>query len=98
LSLVLRFAFGPLGLHRVEANIVPENARSRRLVKRFGFRYEGTARRYLRINHAWRDHEHWAMTIEDWKSRAPGRRAPRGSPATQRRSARRTPARSPAST
>jgi ribosomal-protein-alanine N-acetyltransferase len=90
LSLVLGLAFRTLGLHRVEANIVPENERSLRLVKRFGFRYEGTARRYLRINGAWRDHEHWAMTLEEWQKKAGRRTVP---PAATR-----IPARSRAST
>jgi ribosomal-protein-alanine N-acetyltransferase len=69
LGLVLVFAFRTLGLHRVEANIVPGNRASLRLVKRLGFRYEGTAVRYLRINGDWQDHEHWAITVDE-----PGRR------------------------
>jgi ribosomal-protein-alanine N-acetyltransferase len=69
LGLVLVFAFRTLGLHRVEANIIPGNRASLRLVKRLGFRYEGTAVRYLRINGRWQDHEHWAITADE-----PGRR------------------------
>ncbi len=56
LKLVLREAFGPLGLHRVEANIQPGNARSIALVKRVGFIKEGFSPNYLRINEEWRDH------------------------------------------
>jgi len=65
LYLAVRCAFEDLGLHRVEANIVPENAASLALVRRLGFRREGLARRYLQIAGSWRDHERWAITVED---------------------------------
>ncbi len=67
LALVLRFAFEDLGLHRAEANIIPRNKPSLGLVKKLGFRYEGTAKRYLRINGRWQDHAHWAITVEEWR-------------------------------
>jgi ribosomal-protein-alanine N-acetyltransferase len=66
LALVIERAFGRLGLHRLEANIQPGNAASRRLVGRLGFRCEGYSERYLRIAGKWRDHERWALTAEDW--------------------------------
>lgn len=66
LTLLLRHAFGRAGLHRVEANIQPGNTRSIRLFERGGFKLEGRSPRYLRINGEWRDHERWALTIEDW--------------------------------
>lgn len=58
---VIRFAFGHLLLNRVEAACIPENEPSRRLLLRVGFEQEGYARRYLRINGAWRDHLLFAM-------------------------------------
>src|SRR5262245_53838709 len=76
LPLVLRRAFGPLALHRVEANIQPENAPSIALVKGAGFHREGLARRYLKIAARWRDHEHWVILAEDWRA-ARKRRAAR---------------------
>ena len=66
LKLVLEKVFKELKLHRLEANIQPENTRSIQLVKRNGFRYEGFSPRYLKINEEWRGHEHWAMTLEDY--------------------------------
>ena len=73
LELVLRHAFGALTLHRVQASIQPENERSIALVRSAGFRKEGLSLRYLKIGGRWRDHEHWAITIED--RRAPHRPA-----------------------
>lgn len=61
LRLVIREAFEELGLHRLEANIQPENERSIRLVERAGFLKEGFSPRYLRIDGQWRDHERWAL-------------------------------------
>jgi ribosomal-protein-alanine N-acetyltransferase len=53
---VKEFAFGRLGLHRLEAACVPENIPSRNLLEKAGFRHEGKATAYLKINGVWRDH------------------------------------------
>ncbi|CAM5557834.1 GNAT family protein [Kitasatospora aureofaciens] len=64
LRFVLQLAFGELGLHRLEANIQPDNAPSLNLVKRLGFQREGYSTAFQFINGAWRDHERWAITAE----------------------------------
>jgi ribosomal-protein-alanine N-acetyltransferase len=69
LRLALHHAYTTLGLHRVEANIMPINRASIALVKRAGFRREGYSARYLKIAGRWSDHERWALTIEDWRAR-----------------------------
>ncbi|MDB5439159.1 MAG: N-acetyltransferase [Caulobacteraceae bacterium] len=53
---VVSYAFDQLGLHRVEAACIPDNAASKGLLLRAGFEQEGLARQYLRINGVWRDH------------------------------------------
>lgn len=62
----INHAFHTLNLHRIEANIHPENIASLRLINRMGFTKEGFSRRYLYINGEWQDHERWALTVEDW--------------------------------
>ena len=63
---MLRHAFGTLGLHRVEANVQPDNARSIALVEGLGFRREGYSPRYLKIGNRWRDHVRFAMLADEF--------------------------------
>jgi [ribosomal protein S5]-alanine N-acetyltransferase len=66
--LVLRFAFEQAGLHRVQPAIIPRNTRSVRVAEKVGFRLEGRALRYLKINGRWEDHDVYALTAEDWEA------------------------------
>ncbi len=88
-ALIVAHGFGPVGLHRIEATIAPENLASRAVVAHLGFRQEGHLVRYLDIDGAWRDHLLYALTVEE---------VPRGLPQllqrwqTRRRRARAAPA------
>ncbi len=64
LTLLVRYAFDELKLHRLEANIQPQNLTSIALAKSVGFRYEGYSPRYLKINGEWCDHERWAILAD----------------------------------
>lgn len=66
--LVLMFAFQQLGLHRVEAATLPGNVASQGLLNNVGFRKEGYAKAYLRIDGYWADHVMFAMLREEWRS------------------------------
>ena len=68
IQLALRHAFDTLRLHRVEANIQPQNAASIALAERSGFVWEGYSRRHLKVAGRWRDHERWAILAEDWRA------------------------------
>lgn len=64
-ALVIDYSFGPLGLHRLEANIQPTNEASIALAIGAGLRLEGYSPRYLLIAGRWRDHERYAITREE---------------------------------
>lgn len=70
IQLVLRYGFGELKLHRIEANIQPGNLASIALARGAGFRREGFSPRYLKIAGRWRDHERWAILADDWRPQA----------------------------
>jgi ribosomal-protein-alanine N-acetyltransferase len=61
LTQVVRHSFRSLKLHRLEANIQPENVASIALVRSCGFLREGFSPKYLKIGGRWRDHERWAI-------------------------------------
>jgi [ribosomal protein S5]-alanine N-acetyltransferase len=68
LAAVLELTFVEHGLHRLEANIQPENVASARLVRGLGFRLEGHSPRYLEIGGQWKDHDRYALTVEEWRA------------------------------
>ena len=65
LALGVDHCFGPVMLHRVEATVRPENAASRRVLAKAGFREEGLLQRYLDVDGGWRDHLLVAITVEE---------------------------------
>ena len=66
---LIDFSFMEMGLHRLQASIIPHNKASLRVLQKCGFRYEGTALRYLCIGNEWADHDLYALTTEDWQER-----------------------------
>lgn len=67
LGAALGYTFRELNFHRVEANYMPHNIRSGRLLRRLGFVVEGYSRDYVRINGRWEDHVRAALTNPDWR-------------------------------
>ena len=59
---VVRYAFLELGLHRLQASIIPRNEPSLYVARRCDFRNEGRALRYLKIQEVWEDHDMFALT------------------------------------
>lgn len=64
--LMLDFAFREIGLHRVQAGTMLQNYGSQRVLEKAGFRREGLALRYLKINGKWEDHYLFAITGEEF--------------------------------
>ncbi|HWB65967.1 MAG TPA: GNAT family protein [Mycobacteriales bacterium] len=64
-ALAVDHCFTAVRLHRIEVNIRPENAASRRVVDKLGFRPEGVRERYLHIGGEWRDHLTFALVADD---------------------------------
>lgn len=62
---VIRVAFEEYKLHRIEANIMPKNVRSIRVVEKLGFEYEGISKKYLNIDGIWEDHCHYVILNDD---------------------------------
>ena len=69
LKKIIAIAFNELSLHRLEANVQPNNHSSIALLNKCGFKHEGFSPRYLKINDKWEDHERFAITFEDYSSK-----------------------------
>lgn len=63
---VLAHSFGSLGLHRIEAACMPANMASQKLLESVGFRLQGYAREFLRINGRWEDHLVYDILADSW--------------------------------
>ncbi len=64
LKAVIPYFFETFQLHRIEANVLPRNGASIRLLEKLGFEYEGKAKKYFQINGIWEDHLHYALLNE----------------------------------
>ena len=67
--LMCRFGFEELGLHRIEALALPDNEAVKGALRKAGIRSEGIARGVREVNGEWRDHERYAITLEEWEER-----------------------------
>lgn len=65
-NLITDFGFNTIGLHRIEANIMPRNLASLRVLEKCGFQNEGSSQEYLRINGVWEDHVHMVKLNKNW--------------------------------
>ncbi|MBI3993300.1 MAG: GNAT family N-acetyltransferase [Candidatus Lambdaproteobacteria bacterium] len=63
---VVHYGFMDLGLHRLQASIIPRNQASLRVAQKCDFRHEGRALRYLKISDVWEDHDMYALTYEEF--------------------------------
>ncbi len=63
--LIVGFAFRDIGLHRLAAGTLLHNYGSMRVLEKAGFRREGLARHYLKIDDKWQDHYLFAITVEE---------------------------------
>ncbi|MGM0804088.1 MAG: GNAT family N-acetyltransferase [Bacillota bacterium] len=59
--LIVKYAFDELKLHRVEAGVMPHNIGSIRVLEKAGFEKEGLARKNVKINGKWEDHQQMAI-------------------------------------
>lgn len=64
-EMLVKFAFEQLRLHRIEANVMPRNTASLRVLEKNNFINEGTSKYYLNINGIWEDHIHMVRINHD---------------------------------
>ncbi|MCG6883893.1 MAG: GNAT family N-acetyltransferase [Silicimonas sp.] len=72
LAALVHYAFEVLDLSRLESACLPENAASRALLEKCGYKYEGVAQSYLQINGRWRNHVLYANLRSDRRGRVEG--------------------------
>lgn len=68
---LLDFAFGPLGLHRIEADVDPRNVHSLRLLERLGFVREGLLRERWRVGGEVQDGALYGLLAREWGGASP---------------------------
>jgi ribosomal-protein-alanine N-acetyltransferase len=68
-GMIVPFVFETLGLHRIHVAFLPDNAASRRVLEKNGFKEEGFAENYLQIDGKWCDHVLFGLTRERYEAR-----------------------------
>jgi ribosomal-protein-alanine N-acetyltransferase len=71
-ALILDYAFGPLGLHRIEARIAVDHVRSRRAFEKLGATAEGTLRQSFRKGGVVCDQVLYALLAPEWQAKGGG--------------------------
>ncbi len=61
----IEIMFDDYDLHRIEGNVMPKNIASIQILKKLKFNYEGTAKKYLKINGIWEDHDHYVILNDE---------------------------------
>jgi len=69
ITALVHHGFTVLDISRIEAACLPENAASRGVLEKCGFKYEGVAQSYLQINGRWRNHVLYANLRHDRRGR-----------------------------
>ena len=64
---ILNFAFAELALHRIEADIDDDNARSKGLLLKLGFTYDGRLRERLLIGDRYVDEFWYSLLRHEWR-------------------------------
>ncbi len=64
---IIEVSFNELNLHRLEANVIPSNAASIRVLEKLNFVKEGYSKNYCRINGKWQDHIRFAILNNNFK-------------------------------
>ncbi len=65
----IQIAFEDLGLHRIEAYVLPENISSIKLLESMGFQLEGIKKQNVKLHGVWKDHEMYALLSSDYSSK-----------------------------
>ena len=81
-KLVVSYAFTELDLHRIEAGVMPHNTGSMKVLLKAGFTKEGIARKNVKINGRWEDHQTLAMIRDDWTGKAATKKVQRKNPSS----------------
>ena len=66
---MIDYAFGELGLRRIEIRLAVSNARSRAVPERLGFTLEGTSRQAEPVGDRWEDLLVFGLLASEWKAR-----------------------------